>query len=446
MFAALATAMAGRWTLIDDFNAVPTGTHSTEASLGACQGRCDKEERCSQFSWNKHSHHCYCSTSTDWKGTESDHITSGCRKDRVPTCSHAPAPPTPSPPEFDGVLRNAGDGRTDAYLIPPFASNHASMVEQVDNGRLHMAWFSGTHEGQDGVAIVYSELNASSGAVGSAWSSAATLSQRKGYSNQNAVLYSDDKASVLHLFHSQQAGGKGESAATVWHLSAQVDAEGRTSATFTAPREIFSKPGSFDKNRVVERLDGSWLLPLYEQGKSPNYPSNAFLPAHEDPNDPKSWSMGSYSDAENLVQPSVVRLAPGSPELKAFFRDRKARNIYTSISHDDGLTWTKAKPNLLPNNNAGIHAWRLRSGRIALVYNPQTHGRDPLALSLSEDNGTTWKYTRILEQLDGKQEFSYPTIREDKAHDGVMHVSYTFKRKCIKYSRVTEAWAMATPY
>ena len=48
----------------------------------------------------------------------------------------------------------------------------------------------------------------------------------------------------------------------------------------------------------------------------------------------------------------------------------------------------------------------------------------------------------VLEHLDGKQEFSYPTIREDKAHDGVIHVSYTFKREAIKYSRVSEEWIM----
>ena len=45
-----------------------------------------------------------------------------------------------------------------------------------------------------------------------------------------------------------------------------------------------------------------------------------------------------------------------------------------------------------------------------------------------------------LEQLDGKQEFSYPTLREDVAKDGVLHVSYTYKRQTIKHSVVSEAW------
>ena len=87
----------------------------------------------------------------------------------------------------------------------------------------------------------------------------------------------------------------------------------------------------------------------------------------------------------------------------------------------------------------------MRSGRIALAYNPQTTGRDPLALSLSEDGGETWKYTRLLEHEDGKQEFSYPTLREDVRLDGVLHVSYTFKRQTIKHSIVSEDWIMQQP-
>ena len=52
--------------------------------------------------------------------------------------------PSPTPPPFDGVLRPNGKGRLDAYLSPPFVSSHASMVEQTSEGRLHMAWFSGS--------------------------------------------------------------------------------------------------------------------------------------------------------------------------------------------------------------------------------------------------------------------------------------------------------------
>jgi predicted neuraminidase len=224
------------------------------------------------------------------------------------------------------------------------------MVEQDASGRLHMGWFSGSSEGQDGVAIVYAQLNSTTAAAPAVWSAADVISQRKGYSNQNAVLHAE--ADTLHAFHSQQGGGAGESKATVWHLSAPLDKEGQTGA-FSMPVEVFSEPGSFDKNRVVPRLDGSWLLPIYEQGVKPNEPRNKFLPKGADPDDAKQWTDGKYKDGDNLVQPSVVRPKPGSPDLVAFFRDRKARNVYSASSSDDGASWSASKPTTLLNNNAG---------------------------------------------------------------------------------------------
>lgn len=346
-----------------------------------------------------------------------------------------------TPPPFDGVLRSNGEGRLDAFLKPPFASSHASMVEQTSEGRLHCAWFSGTKEGAANVSIVYAELNSTSASVGDAWSSARVLSRRAGFSNQNAVLFAS--SSALHLFHSQQPADKGEKNATVWHLSSAVDATGRASG-FSSPQELFSVPGSFDKNRVQPLLDGSWLLPLYDAAD--NIPFTATLPPGADADDAASWQVRhSFVNCEHLVQPTVVRPTPGKPLLLSFFRDRERQHIYVARSADDGRSWSACKPTSLPNNNAGIEAWVMRSGRIALAYNPQTTGRDPLALSLSEDGGETWKYTRLLEHEDGKQEFSYPTLREDVHLDGVIHVSYTFKRQTIKHSIVSEDWIMQQP-
>ena len=60
-------------------------------------------------------------------------------------------------------------------------------------------------------------------------------------------------------------------------------------------------------------------------------------------------------------------------------------------------------------------------------------------MSLSEDGGETFLYTRVLEYEDGSQEFSYPTMRQD---DGSIHVSYTYKRDAIKDSIIAEDWVM----
>lgn len=105
---------------------------------------------------------------------------------------------------FDGIVRNSTDGTLEAYMIPPFQSNHASFLERLPNGDMVMAWFSGSSEGESDVAIVVSRL-----LNGTAqWTKAKVVSQRKGYSNQNPVFHYDNKTRNLYLFHTQQEAKK----------------------------------------------------------------------------------------------------------------------------------------------------------------------------------------------------------------------------------------------
>ena len=70
-----------------------------------------------------------------------------------------------------------------------------------------------------------------------------------GYSNQNPVLFYDDTASILHLFHSEQPANQGESDATIWRcqtdpLSNKVqlftDTIASSSFDFSTPVELCS--------------------------------------------------------------------------------------------------------------------------------------------------------------------------------------------------------------
>ena len=84
-------------------------------------------------------------------------------------------------------------------MIPPYKSNHASTIEILPDGTLAAAWFSGVKEEADNCAIVFATLPAGT----TNWTTATTVSQREGYSNQNPVLFYDNITSTLHLFHSQ---------------------------------------------------------------------------------------------------------------------------------------------------------------------------------------------------------------------------------------------------
>ena len=99
-----------------------------------------------------------------------------------------------------GIIRPTGDGRYEAYMIPPNISNHASFLEQLSSGDFVMAWFSGVKEGASNCSIAIARLTAN----GSQWSRGEVVSWRVGYSNQNPVLFQDTTTGILHLFHSQQ--------------------------------------------------------------------------------------------------------------------------------------------------------------------------------------------------------------------------------------------------
>ena len=155
----------------------------------------------------------------------------------------------------------------------------------------------------------------------------------------------------------------------------------------------------------------------------------------------KSWDEQEYKDSGHLVQPSVIRPKPDVKYLMTYFRDRKAEWIYQTTSTDEGEKWTSPSKTKLPNNNSGIQATVLDSGNIAVVYNPTNHDRYPLRISLSEDEGKTWKYSRDLETGNSGNEFSYPTLLQSP--DGFIHVSYTYNRDTIKYAKFKEDWVKA---
>jgi predicted neuraminidase len=81
-------------------------------------------------------------------------------------------------------------------------------------------------------------------------------------------------------------------------------------------------------------------------------------------------------------------------------------------------------------------------GRWLLVYNDTEDGRHSLAVSLSEDEGRTWKYTRHPEQKEkGKGSFSYPSMIQSA--DGLVHITYSTNlegKKTIRHITVPADW------
>jgi predicted neuraminidase len=124
-----------------------------------------------------------------------------------------------------------------------------------------------------------------------------------------------------------------------------------------------------------------------------------------------------------------------------------------SFSNDDGITWSLAAYTNLPNPGSAAEIIRLENGCWALVYNDTEQGRHSLAVSVSDDEGKSWRWTRHLEQdlrVGGAGQFHYPSIIQ--ARDGLMHVSYSYfvnhlpqgtPNKAIKHAAFNLKWVQA---
>ncbi len=106
----------------------------------------------------------------------------------------------------------------------------------------------------------------------------------------------------------------------------------------------------------------------------------------------------------------------------------------------------------LPNPGAGIDGVRLANGHWLLVYNDTARGRNSLAVSISDDEGRTWKWTRHLEKHKSGS-YHYPAVIQGA--DGTIHFAYSYyvlqtspegKRRegqSIKHVATNEAWIQA---
>jgi predicted neuraminidase len=111
--------------------------------------------------------------------------------------------------------------------------------------------------------------------------------------------------------------------------------------------------------------------------------------------------------------------------------------IRRSESRDGGMTWSPLTMTDRPHPGAGIEITMLRNGHLALVYNDTEKERDKLAISISTDNGTTWQWTRHIENTP-KGRFDYPSLIQSR--DGSIHVTYSYDTKAIKHAHFDEAW------
>jgi len=154
--------------------------------------------------------------------------------------------------------------------------------------------------------------------------------------------------------------------------------------------------------------------------------------------DGQTWIFSKPLPGYGVEQPSVFERRDGT--LVAYLRDASsAHRIRKSESHDQGLTWSPIVNTKFPNPGSGIQVIRLASGNLVLIYNDCTDDpRNSLAVSMSDDDGTSWKWTRQIEHVEGNGRFDYPSIIQSR--DGHIHATYSYNVQTIKHVVFSEEW------
>jgi len=208
--------------------------------------------------------------------------------------------------------------------------------------------------------------------------------------------------------------------------------------------KLFSRLGWMTRTHPVRLPSGRIIVPLYSDGYS-----FSIMALSDDGG--RTWKASEPLVGFGSIQPSVVRRRDGT--LVAYMRDNgpPPKRIHLSTSSDDGMTWSRVIDTDMPNPGSSCEAIVLNDGTWMLVYNDTERGRYSLAVSLSDDEGKTWKWTRHLERdLRGKGagSFHYPSVIQ--ARDGSLHVTYSYfvrkegagnkEVKSIKHARFNVAW------
>ncbi len=322
----------------------------------------------------------------------------------------------------------------------PFDSAHAPTLLELQGGGVLAAWFGGSWESKADVAIWISRR----GEQG--WEYPVCAVKARAEAMWNPVLFRRLDGKIL-LFYKV---GENISTWKTWVIDS--DDEGKT---WSAPRELV--PGDDTggrgpvKNKPIRLQDGTVLAPASLEGET----WDSFVDISRD--DGATWEASEYVPlrragyniqmvhyphekhrcfGKGVIQPTLWQDEEG--EVHMFMRSTSSR-IFRSDSRDGGHTWSLAYDTGLPNNNSGIDLVRLPGGALSLVHNPTENlpkyhkgPRTPLVVSLSEDNGESWKELAVLE--DGIGGFSYPAVVCGSRNE--ILITYTWKRERIVFARL----------
>ncbi len=300
-----------------------------------------------------------------------------------------------------GFIYNPTDGGSYA---------HAPSLVRLGDGTLLCAWYAYPEKEDYKLGRICCSRLLSGG---STWMRGETIFPLGGSSAGNPVFYFEEDTGKLHLLFALIKGDYWTDAEL--HESESSDG-GRT---WSSPRSVGMPHGILARHPPVRRLDGSFLLPAYDERSN----ETVLLAGGA-----SAWTEQYRFVGTPLIQPSLIQETEES--LSLYFRPcGEPYVIWRSRSSDGGRTWSSPIQTLLPCPLSGVAAMR-RYGKTAVVYNhSREHKRFPLSLAGSSDGGVTWSEPVHLDVIE--REVSYPSALLDP--ENMIHLVYSYNRRMIKY-------------
>lgn len=364
--------------------------------------------------------------------------------------------------------------------------NHGSCIVECPNGDLLVCWFRGGERRED-CALVRGARKAKDKAD---WSAPFLMADTPEFPDTNCCMIIDPRQRLWLLWPTIQAN-TWESALMKYKISTDyMMPKGPPKWDFM--KVLHMKPGDDFERKVVRKANAyadtieipEGMAPKISQWKEHIRSQAAdkltrrlgwFTRAHPFMLEDGRMLLGLYSDGFSFslvaitddlgetwtfsgpivgggnIQPSFARRKDGT--IITYMRDNgpPPQRVLVSESKDRGETWSTVTDHPLLNNpGSGLELMAMSTGDWVVIYNDEPKGRHSLAVSLSDDEGRTWKWTRHIERFEpDKGSFHYPSIIEGS--DGNLHCTYSYfitdpatgrEGKSIKYATFNKAWIL----
>jgi len=307
------------------------------------------------------------------------------------------ASPEPLPATGGGQFRTVLDHR------PETGQAHAPAIVPQENG-VAVLWFQGSAEAQPDVDIWGVDLRRRNGT----WQVSDPAPRLTREALGRAM---EPRQLVVTLGNTIAHDGKaGHLLATVvsvggWAMAAIADVAMARAGPVTA-RKLDLSPilnrSFLVKSPMLACEDGNHALPAYfEMG-----PTFGALIRFDETGRVRDrrWMRSRPAKA---IQPMIVPL--DTRRALAFLRDfDRSGRLWLSRSVDGGQSWSAPEQTDRPNPSAPVAALALGCGRILMAANDDAASPDALVLSVSEDEGASW---REVHRLTGPGALRYPMLR-----------------------------------